>query len=121
MSCRHHLSCPVFRSTATRESVRGFVPGRSCEKYSGVAEPVPKKTVLVSGSAVTGVQTAPPPTMRLCERQLCRSGGIVQTGFGHAGRRSVVHAITKPRTPYSEPAAPAKMRCPAQIGALVSE
>ena len=72
-------------------------------------------------STVTGVQTAPPPTTRLWERQLCCSGGIVQNGFGHAGRRSVVYAITNPRTPYSEPAAPAITRFPAQIGALVSE
>ena len=72
-------------------------------------------------STVTGVQTAPPPTMREARRHDCRSGGIVQNGLGQAGLRSVVYAITKPRIPYSEPAAPTITRWFAQIGALVSE
>ena len=61
-------------------------------------------------------------------RRACRTaassvpaGGIVQNGFGQAGVRSVWYAITKPRTPYSEPAAPTISRWLAQIGALVSE
>ena len=49
-------------------------------------------------------------------------GGIVQNGFGQAGFRSDVrNAMTKPRTPYSEPAAPRITLCAAHIGALVSE
>ena len=59
-----------------------------------------------SASIVTGVHTAPPPTIRESRRHDCRSGGIVQNGVGHAGLRSGVYAITKPRMPYSEPAAP---------------
>ena len=43
-------------------------------------------------------------------RQLVPAGGIVQNGFGQAGVRSVWYAITKPRTPYSEPAAPTTRR-----------
>ena len=43
-------------------------------------------------------------------------------GFGQAGPRSLVrYAMTNPRTPYSEPAAPITRRWSAQIGALVSE
>ena len=57
-------------------------------------EPVPKKTVFVSTSIVTGVQTGPPPTMRDAWRQSQPSGGIVQNGLGQAGLRSVVYAIT---------------------------
>ena len=73
-------------------------------------------------STVTGVQVTPPPTMRLTLRQLVPDGGIDQTGFAQAGERSLdLYAITKPRTPYSEPAAPMMTRCFAQIGALVSE
>ena len=77
--------------------------------------------MFVAASTVTGVQTAPPPTTREARRQDWRSGGIVQNGLGQAGRRSVVYAITKPRIPYSDPAAPTSTRWFAQIGALVSE
>jgi len=77
--------------------------------------------VFVVGSTVVGVQTTPPPTSVPYFRQLVPAGGIVQNGFGHAGVRSVWYAITKPRTPYSEPAAPTITRWSAQIGALVSE
>ena len=70
---------------------------------------------------MTGVHTLPPPTMRLAARQLVCSGGIVQYGLGQAGRRSVVYAITNPRVPYSDPAAPKTTRWSAHIGALVSE
>jgi hypothetical protein len=90
-------------------------------KYNGVAEPVPKYTVFVAASMVTGVQTAPPPTTRDVRRHDWRSGGIVQNGVGQAGRRFVVYAMTKPRMPYSEPAAPISTRWLAQTGALVSE
>ena len=84
-------------------------------------EPVPKKTVFVFESIVTGVQTGPPPMIRDARRQDCRSGGIVQNGVGQAGFRSGVYAITKPRGPRSEPAAP-KISLPfAQTAALVSE
>ena len=82
---------------------------------------MPKYTVFVAVSTVTGVQTAPPPTMREARRHDWKSGGTVQNGLGHAGLRSVVHAITKPRIPYSEPAAPIRTRWFAQIGELVSE
>jgi hypothetical protein len=90
ISCCHHFVFPVLRSTAISESVRGFVPGRTDGKYSGVADPVTNNTVLLAASIVTGVQTLPPPTMRLAARQLCCSGGIVQYGLGQAGCRSVV-------------------------------
>ena len=77
--------------------------------------------MFVFASIVTGVHTGPPPTIREARRQDWRSGGIVQNGVGQAGLRSVVYAITKPRLPRSEPAAP-KISLPfAQIGALVSE
>ena len=82
---------------------------------------MPKYTVFVVVSTVTGVQTAPPPTTREARRHDCRSGGTVQNGLGHAGFRSGVYAITNPRMPYSEPAAPTRTRLFAQIGALVSE
>ena len=72
-------------------------------------------------SIVVGVQTTPPPASRAKRRQLVPSGGIVQNGCGQAGVRSVWYAIAKPRTPYSEPAAPTTSRWFAQIGALVSE
>ncbi len=72
-------------------------------------------------STVVGVQTTPPPTSVPFRRHDVPAGGIVQKGFGHAGVRSVRYAITKPRTPYSEPAAPTIKRWFAQIGALVSE
>ena len=72
-------------------------------------------------STVVGVQTAPPPTIREARRHDWKSGGIVQNALGQAGFRSVVYAITKPRIPYSEPAAPTITRLLAQIGALVSE
>ena len=72
-------------------------------------------------STVVGVHTAPPPTMRDARRHDWKSGGTVQKALGQAGFRSVVYAITKPRIPYSEPAAPTIRRWLAQIGALVSE
>ena len=50
-----------------------------------------------------------------------RSGGIVQNGDGHAGFRFVLYAITKPRLPRSEPAAPKTSVLLAHIGALVCE
>jgi hypothetical protein len=60
-------------------------------------------------STVTGVQVTPPPTMRLTRRHCVPDGGIAETGFAHAGDRSLVrNAVTKPRTPYSEPAAAAE-------------
>src|SRR5438309_498891 len=48
--------------------------------------------------------------MREARLQDWKSGGTVQNGVGHAGLRSVVYAITKPRMPYSEPAAPTSRR-----------
>ena len=51
---------------------------------------MPKKTVFVFESIVTGVHTGPPPMIREARRQDCRSGGIVQNGVGHAGFRSGV-------------------------------
>ena len=81
---------------------------------------MPKKTVLVVLSIVTGVQTGPPPTSR-DRRHPVRSGGIVQNGDGHAGFRFGVYAITKPRLPRSEPAAPKTSVLLAHIGALVCE
>ena len=87
-----------------------------------MADPVPKKTVFVFVSMLTGVQTTPPPMMRERLRQLVPGGGIVQNGFAQAGFRSEVrNAMTKPRTPYSEPAAPKITLWAAHIGALVSE
>ena len=101
--------------------MRGFGPGRIDARKCGVEAPVPKKTVSEPTSIVTGVHTAPPPTIRESRRHDWRSGGIVQNGVGQAGRRSGVYAITKPRIPYSEPAAPMTTRPPAHTGALVSE
>ena len=72
-------------------------------------------------STVTGVHVTPPPTMRLTLRHCVPDGGIDHTGLAHAGERSFdLNAMTNPRTPYSEPAAPVMTRCSAQIGALVS-
>ena len=72
-------------------------------------------------SIVTGVQTGPPPTSLDPRRHDWRSGGIVQNGVGQAGFRFVVYAMTNPRFPRSEPAAPKTSRLFAQIGVLVSE
>jgi hypothetical protein len=76
----------------------------------------------VVGSTVTGVHTTPPPARVEPRRHSVPAGGIVQNGLGQAGRRSLDrYAITKPRTPYSDPAAPKITVWSAQIGALVSE
>ena len=75
--------------------------------------------MFVVASTVTGVQTAPPPTSLPRLRHSVCGGGIVQYGFAQAGVRFVRQAITKPRIPYSEPAAPIRTRPFAQIGALV--
>ena len=77
--------------------------------------------MFVFRSTVTGVHVTPPPAMRLERRHCVPEGGIAHTGLAHAGERSFdLNAITNPRTPYSEPAAPVITRWFAQIGALVS-
>ena len=72
-------------------------------------------------SIETGVQTAPPPTSRPLLRHSVCDGGIVHIGLAQAGVRSVCQPITKPRIPYSEPAAPITTMPFAQTGALVCE
>ena len=65
-----------------------------------------------------------PPRRRRFARRAATTGSRAEpsrTALGQAGFRSVVYAITKPRIPYSEPAAPTITRLFAQIGALVSE
>ena len=94
----------------------GSTPGSAASR-----RPSRRRRCSTSTSIVTGVHTAPPPTIRESRRHDWRSGGIVQNGVGQAGRRSGVYAITKPRIPYSEPAAPMTTRPSAHTGALVSE
>ena len=65
-----------------------------------------------------------PRRRRRCATRAATTGSRAEpsrTALGQAGFRSVVYAITKPRIPYSEPAAPTITRWFAQIGALVSE
>src|SRR5258706_11697702 len=88
------------------EAVRGLGPGRTEGKYSGVADPVPKNTVLVDASTVTGVQTLPPPAMRLPPPPPPRFGGGVPDRLGPGGGRFLVVALPKTPGPVPRPPPP---------------
>src|SRR3954467_10331234 len=70
--CECHLYAPVFRSTATMESVYRLSPGRIAPYRSGEGLPTTKNAVLVLVS-IAGVIHTPPPKVWKNELSFARA------------------------------------------------